>query len=788
MQTLWTRVAQVRGSCRCPQCLHVAQGVARGAGTARANAIRPKYWTSSTLWYSGIFAAAATFDAGAKVQRREQWDQAIAEVKQELGQAVDVDQKLAARDSAGTASLGSLPRDVSLGTPSFFATDGLNTHTALLESLPRDVSIGTPSYFATDGLSNQDEALSSQADVEATLLDGSSRGGPDLGDTSVLPSKFLPLDPDASFYEDVQRYADSGTTRKQGAQWPVSTGHDLMVSSLPPQSIYATQEQKMAAETSLWTEKKLNTVELNTELLIVRFFQWVGLGKETMDTREWQHKVDEAANAVPAEFGNKIRYYAINDLANIEALRRKADDAQRADKSSSVDPGEPYFFQRDLADDRLCKFVQDETGFYRLTQKELNTSIRLLFDKADSGALSAPQYLAKVFYNISASTAPPNVDTYNILMTRLPRLQHHSLTKATIRSFLRTHIRPNEVSLAAMLNFRTDMDDEEGFRYLVESMTGQRRTFLMRAGRWVRRPEGYQYYGNRVLAREDNMVQKPYATPMVFTALCRGVLRFSGFDEVLRVMQSWAGEGWGLDIGGFSFLLSDCAARNDWHAGLAVWKIICGLRKKIIRSRPRRESSKRLVNIWTFADMLQLCMHAGEEESFERVMELALREHPGEDTEGVLMGLVKRKQQAQKVTNAEETLDTHPNRRLRFPTPNGTGFQGISGHENRLLERDSDESGVDSPLEYEDEKYKPFAESQHATASLARQGGDSNIDNAADDAVRDEMQQDNGLEGRSLAKSSDKCDETAAQGRQDEQHEPLPESQPATAPLALHDV
>lgn len=46
----------------------------------------PKYFTTSTLWYSGIFAAAATFDAGVKKGRREQWDKAIAEVEEQLGQ------------------------------------------------------------------------------------------------------------------------------------------------------------------------------------------------------------------------------------------------------------------------------------------------------------------------------------------------------------------------------------------------------------------------------------------------------------------------------------------------------------------------------------------------------------------------------------------------------------------------------------------------------------------------------------------------------------------------------
>lgn len=89
MQTLWTRVAQVRGSCRCPQCLSTANGVSRRAtGTATRRA--PRYLTSSTLWYSGIFAAAATFDAGVKKDRRERWDRAIADVKQELEQNINI--------------------------------------------------------------------------------------------------------------------------------------------------------------------------------------------------------------------------------------------------------------------------------------------------------------------------------------------------------------------------------------------------------------------------------------------------------------------------------------------------------------------------------------------------------------------------------------------------------------------------------------------------------------------------------------------------------------------------
>lgn len=83
MQALWTRVAQIKGACHCPHCLSAPHGVSQRTA-ANAGRHRPRYLTSSTLWYSGIFAAAATFDAATKVHRREQWDRAIADVKEEI--------------------------------------------------------------------------------------------------------------------------------------------------------------------------------------------------------------------------------------------------------------------------------------------------------------------------------------------------------------------------------------------------------------------------------------------------------------------------------------------------------------------------------------------------------------------------------------------------------------------------------------------------------------------------------------------------------------------------------
>ncbi|KAG9519931.1 hypothetical protein KCV07_g4521, partial [Aureobasidium melanogenum] len=86
MRTLWSRIAQTGLSCHCPSCVSAgASGVARRTTSAAGR--RPVRWAlSSTFVYSGIFAAAATTDAGFKQKRREQWDRAIADIKHDLDQ------------------------------------------------------------------------------------------------------------------------------------------------------------------------------------------------------------------------------------------------------------------------------------------------------------------------------------------------------------------------------------------------------------------------------------------------------------------------------------------------------------------------------------------------------------------------------------------------------------------------------------------------------------------------------------------------------------------------------
>ena len=91
MFTIWSRAAQTRANCRCPKCLSSALRRARGHTTTIAGR-QLQFGDVFTLFYSSIFATAAVIDGQKKKARREAWDKAIGQAKNELD-AIDADQK-----------------------------------------------------------------------------------------------------------------------------------------------------------------------------------------------------------------------------------------------------------------------------------------------------------------------------------------------------------------------------------------------------------------------------------------------------------------------------------------------------------------------------------------------------------------------------------------------------------------------------------------------------------------------------------------------------------------------
>lgn len=249
---------------------------------------------SSTLWYSGIFAAAATFDASRKERRKEQWERAIAEVREDLKrpmegrQAVEVEEK----------------------------------GEEVLEQ-----------YQPFGALANEEQV----EDTEEYSRD-------------ELPEE-QPLD-DLQPDEDVFHLLDPTKARPH---FRVNAGQDLNENDVPPQSLWASDFAKEEAMRRRWSDKKMATVEKCIELLqlhLIRQIQFDGktkeaaaavsedyakhilqspeaLNEEIQDKREDLWHIKEAAydfsDYVPrhVERGQRLCSYTQDDLGNFHVTAQE---------------------------------------------------------------------------------------------------------------------------------------------------------------------------------------------------------------------------------------------------------------------------------------------------------------------------------------------------------------------------------------------------------------------------------------------------------------------------------
>ncbi|KJX97830.1 hypothetical protein TI39_contig457g00017 [Zymoseptoria brevis] len=595
MQTLWTRVAQVRGSCHCPQCVSSAHAVSRrAAGTAIRRA--PRFWTTSTVWYSGIFAVAATLDLGIKQQRREQWNQAIAEVKQELGQVDDADKEFQ-------------------------------------EAMDKDI------------VANQ----------------------------------------------EMRENFDSTAFRQAMPEWPVSTGQERYDGNLPPQSIYASDERKRKAMLLRWVPRKLERVQLSIDTLQLEFFA-------ELHRRGWH---EAAAKAVPNSYSEvMLQPSGMIDIA----LQKKHTDLYRIMKMKgqySLRDGEAMngesadlefqTWNRSEKDVPLCKYRQDDEGEFHRTTYDLNRCLEELFNCGRRRELSQPAVLAKIYHNLHLSSAPPNVDTFNTMIVGLSDIGTKRLVEDCINAFRCTQIRTNEVSLAAILNYYSVTDNAEQFHHWLLLMRGQF------GGLHTATPHiNITPVSQGRLRRENGrVIQLPSPTPMVFNALVRGVIKFSGFEAAVKICAAMKEEGWGLSMSGLQPLLKDCSERKDWAAGLRVWTAILALKAKATRQKDERGWKTQVVDLPTFASMLNLCSRCGQRTAFEEVMQQAIRAHPKYLTQLV-----------QHLKDDRAAEDPSQARRFAAARASKTASRHHHKHRFHYFKPFAEQAVI--PRRYDDPEYDPF--------------------------------------------------------------------------------
>ncbi|KAF2165926.1 hypothetical protein M409DRAFT_23657 [Zasmidium cellare ATCC 36951] len=623
MLALWTRAAQIRGSCRCPQCLSAAQGVARSTATSAAR--RPQFWTSSTIWYSGIFAAAASWDALYKVQRREKWDQAIADIKQELGEYDGLEDVLSrqaieeVKERKGKAKYGytlhKLDVDAEQGSAHEKEKDGIMGSTGD-QAQSQELAAGAGNTY--EGPEDDDHASMPAQQLEETPAFVQDEGLQDLN--HVRASNVSIFEGDEAL-QALAANLDSSSKRKTRPKWPENTGSDPDPTWLPPQSIYAPNYFKRKFEVRGWGPYKVERCMISTDIFMLQ--TWNELRKRGLS--------QEAASAVPSAY---TKYLTMSERELHRNITQKMLDLDRLERMGS----ERYlqgWFRRDEGDISLCRYIVDADGEFHDTTRSLNQTLRDLVQQTEAGSYTVPALMAKICYQLSLSTAPPNIDTYNSLLVGLFDLRQVKHTEHVIHAMLRTMARPNEVTLATVLNFHSATGDAGNFRWWIQRMRGDFGG-LMNASPHT---TIYQENSSRLIHCENGknhgmgtIIQLPYPTPMVFGALVNGVLNFSGFEAALQICKNMAQEGWSLCISGLGTILRDCTQRRDWNSGLTIWKQIQTLKWKSTRYSGSKWNSE-TIGIQTFVAMLQLCARCGRRDAFENVMDQAIKAHPEALTE-----------------------------------------------------------------------------------------------------------------------------------------------------------
>ncbi|KAI3481826.1 hypothetical protein L1887_55534 [Cichorium endivia] len=362
--------AEAGSACKCPQCLSFAGGLTKRVGSAAAR--RPqKYLTSSTLWYSGIFAAAATLDASVKLQRRERWDRAIAEVKKELGK----------EETAGAVK----------------------------------------EEQAKGGLVDEADVLYSLGALEEAL------GG--VGSSFKTQRADMAKRPRAQCRKDMVRCS--------------------------PRSLESLYEHKQM----LWA-----------------------------DLRRVTH--------APPHVGGL--------------------------RTDGIPPGI-----------ELVRCCGGQWAAFE-SPRELNTKLHSLMKEHKRQNISTPALLARICYDLSSTPTPPNLDTFNTLLVGLSAANQTHAVSHVIRSLNMCNLRPNETSIAAILNHYTATDDAPAFLKFVETMRGKHR------GLALARPR-HPHHGSqqRPPRAERKRPRQDHPAPLPDAQGLRGADR--GRRQILRLRRRAAG-------------------------------------------------------------------------------------------------------------------------------------------------------------------------------------------------------------------------------------------------------
>jgi hypothetical protein len=266
-------------------------------------------------------------------------------------------------------------------------------------------------------------------------------------------------------------------------------------------------------------------------------------------------------------------------------------------------------------------YEHNEDGLHHELLRDLNASLVELFEGYKSQQLNLNTLLVKICHNLLVSTAPPNVQTMNILLLGFyssDKYVKNSSAASQVRHVIldwliaicyMVKIRPNEITCATVLATYRRRGMRGEFAKFVHRMRGTGGPLaLMYTKALTLRPENTP----RLIPTENDPLifkQAVYPSPMIFAEVIKGVAKFYTLEDAITVCKDFTAKEWGYDWSCLHYLLNACIVQKDWRSGLWVWSEIKAFWKA------GHEEPIRIL-----AAMLALCVQCQEKEMFAEVL------------------------------------------------------------------------------------------------------------------------------------------------------------------------
>jgi hypothetical protein len=230
---------------------------------------------------------------------------------------------------------------------------------------------------------------------------------------------------------------------------------------------------------------------------------------------------------------------------------------------------------------QLPAYTWDDMEAVSEQRSSLHRSLTALCRKTPSDELSIRLMLAKICYNLLISTAPPNMTTYNIMLSEFTRLQRPDLAQIVIHSFFfDTRYKPRQSSVALMIKHCAAKEDRAGLKAIIQRMRGANGDMRVRKRAVIDLPDPFiQHWAltNKVIHREGCLSQKTPREPQVFDALIRASLSLLGVKSAILYVRAALREHGHVSSETLCRVIGACCAQFNFQRGVSLLRTILSL-------------------------------------------------------------------------------------------------------------------------------------------------------------------------------------------------------------------